>query len=48
MIRKTVLVLNFCLMGMVCYIVGYHNGVTAPEYTVDQVAVEYAVYQAMN
>ena len=48
MIRKTVLVLNFCLMGMVGYIWGYHQGITAQEYTVDPMAIKYALIQAMN
>ena len=47
MIRNTVLVLA-PLMGMVGYIWGYHQGITAQEYTVDPMAIKYALIQAMN
>jgi hypothetical protein len=47
MIRKTVWAINFCLMGMMGYVYGYHDGVTAEQTRVDPMAVNYAVLQAM-
>jgi|TARA_R110002126_G_scaffold40481_2_gene119112 hypothetical protein len=49
MIRKTVWALNFCLMAMLGYVYGYHDGITTPRLaSVDQMAINYAIYEAMN
>ena len=51
MIRKTVLILNIALFGMVCYIVGNYQGVQEGRLvarSVDQTAIDYAVYQALK
>ena len=51
MIRKTVLILNVAIFGMMCYLVGNYQGVQEGRIranSVDTAAIEYAVYQAMK
>tara|TARA_B110000503_G_C6992279_1_gene347864 strand:+ start:43 stop:198 length:156 start_codon:yes stop_codon:yes gene_type:complete len=49
MIRKTVWAINFCLMGMMGYVYGYHDGFTTPRATpIDPMAINYAIYEALN
>ena len=50
-IKKITLVamaLNFALVGMVGYVWGHYEGMNTPRGTVDQVAINYALYQALQ
>lgn len=50
-IKKITLVawaLNFALVGMVGYVWGVHNGMNMTKSAVDPVAINYALYQAMQ
>jgi hypothetical protein len=40
--------LNFALVGMVGYVWGVYEGMNTTRSSVDQVAINYALYQAMQ
>lgn len=47
-ITLAVMTLNLVLAGMVIYAVGHYVGQNTPTAQVDQVAINYAVYEALK
>ena len=48
MLKRVIMTLNVALLTMSAYVVGVYVGENRPQYSVDTVAIEYAVYQAMK
>lgn len=46
--KRVINLLNVALLAMVCYVYGYHQGYTEEKVVDNQMAIRYALLQAMN